>query len=91
VHFDGERNHCRVQRKETTFDTPAYRFFDLRAATMEAGLDDKEDAAARKSPCRECGGMIRALAAKQPVSQAEAIRLATEKRQPSEPTIGGSV
>jgi hypothetical protein len=35
--------------------------------------------------------MIRALAAKQPAFQAEAIRLATEKRQPSEPTIGISV
>jgi hypothetical protein len=56
VHFAGERHPCRVQRNETTFDTPAYRFFDLRAAAMEAGLDDKEDATARKAACRERGG-----------------------------------
>jgi len=41
-----------------------------------------------KAACRERGAMIRAFAAKQSVSQAEAVRLATEKRQPSEPTIG---
>jgi hypothetical protein len=88
AHFDGERNHCRAQRNETTRDTPAYRFFDLRAAALEAGLDDKEDATARKAPCPGVRRMIRALAEKQPASQAEAIRLTTEKRQPSEPSIG---
>ena len=34
VHFDEAGNHCRVHRSEVTFDTPACRFLDPKAPTV---------------------------------------------------------
>lgn len=56
VHFDGDLNHCRVQRNETTFDTPVCRFFDLKTAAMERGSDREKEPTSRQVACRECGG-----------------------------------
>ena len=56
AHFDSEHNHCRVQRSETTFDTPVCRFFDPKSPAMEHGPDRKEEPASRQAACRECGG-----------------------------------
>ena len=32
AHFDEEKNHCRARKSETTFSSPACRFFDARIA-----------------------------------------------------------
>jgi len=56
AHFDGDLNHCRVQRNETTFDTPVCRFFDPKTAAMERGSDREKEPTSRQAACRECGG-----------------------------------
>ena len=56
AHFDGDLNHCRVQRNETTFDTPVCRFFDPKTAAMERGSDREKEPTSRQVACRECGG-----------------------------------
>lgn len=55
AHFDGDLNHCRVQRNETTFDTPVCHFFDLKTATMERGSDREKEPTSRQVAYRECG------------------------------------
>ncbi len=42
VHFDEAQDHCRVHRSEVTFDTPACRFLDPKAPTVDlpSGSED---------------------------------------------------
>ncbi|VBB48474.1 conserved hypothetical protein [uncultured Desulfatiglans sp.] len=55
AHFDGDLNHCRVQRNETTFDAPACRFFDAKAAPSETPSEQKGAGSRKTTACRECG------------------------------------
>jgi hypothetical protein len=54
AHFDDEHNHCRVQRNETTFDTPACRFFDSKSVPSEIPSDQEGRGPEKTTACREC-------------------------------------
>jgi hypothetical protein len=54
AHFDDERNHCRVQRNETTFDTPVCRFFDSKTIPSETPSDQEGEVPEKTTACREC-------------------------------------
>jgi len=54
AHFDDERNHCRVQRNETTFDTPVCRFFDPKTIPSEIPSDQEGEVPEKTTACREC-------------------------------------
>lgn len=54
AYFDDERNHCRVQRNETTFDTPTCRFFDSKAVPSEVPSEQEGEESQRTTACREC-------------------------------------
>jgi len=54
AHFDDEHNHCRVQRSETTFDTPACRFFDSTAVPSEIPSGQEGEVPETTTACREC-------------------------------------
>jgi hypothetical protein len=54
THFDHERNHCRVQRNETTFDTPACRFFESKTVPSEVSSEQEGEESQRTTACREC-------------------------------------
>jgi hypothetical protein len=53
-HFEEESNLCRVQRSETTFDTPACRFFDSGVASTRIAPRPDDDPSS-VAACRECG------------------------------------
>lgn len=55
AHFDDEHNHCRVQRNETTFDTPVCRFFDAKTIPSEIPSEQKGEVPKKTTACRECG------------------------------------
>jgi hypothetical protein len=54
THFDQERNHCRVQRNETTFDTPACRFFESKTVPSEVSSEQEGEESQGTTACREC-------------------------------------
>ncbi len=54
AHFDDEHNHCRVQRNETTFDTPACRFFDSMTVPSEIPSGQEGEVPETTTACREC-------------------------------------
>jgi len=53
-HFEEESNLCRVQRSETTFDTPACRFFDSKTVPSEIPSDQEGEVPEKTTACREC-------------------------------------
>jgi len=52
LHFDEERNHCGVQRLETTFDTPACVLFDPKISIAES---DSSLVTHRQTPSANAG------------------------------------
>jgi len=53
-HFDEESNLCRVQRSETTFDTPACRFLESKTVPSEVPSEQEGEESQRTMACREC-------------------------------------